>query len=270
MENAFFKQTFALTKREMKHWYRSKIQIFMSLIQPLIWLGLFGTIMGGMMEVAGGVPGYFDALAMGMIIITALTTSMNSGISLVWDRRFGFLDKIRAAPISRGAIPLSRVLASTMKSLIQCTIVFIIALILGLNISGDAFGVWSIPVFIMTVIGISLTFSSVFVALGLVLKSHEAFMGINMLLMMPMMFVSGAMFPTGFIENDVLRGIANCNPLTFAADALRSVFIDAGPGNILLSMPDMSWYADLGILLTVAMIVTVMGMAFARRALIVK
>ena len=269
MQNAFFKQTLALTKREMKHWYRSKIQIFMSLIQPLIWLGLFGTIMGGMIE-GMGVSGYFNALAMGLIIITALTTSMNSGISLVWDRRFGFLDKIRAAPISRGAIPLSRVLAATMKSLIQCTVVFVIALILGLDISGDAFGIWSIPVFIMTVVGITLTFSSVFVALGLVLKSHEAFMGINMLLMMPMMFVSGAMFPTGFIENDILRGIANCNPLTYAADALRSVFIDTGPGNILLSMPDMTWYADLGILLAVAAVITIMGMLFARRALIVK
>jgi len=268
MQNAFFKQTFALTKREMKHWYRSKIQIFMSLIQPLIWLGLFGTIMGGMME--STIPGYFDALAMGLIIITALTTSMSSGISLVWDRRFGFLDKIRAAPISRGAIPLSRVLAATMKSLIQCSVVFVIALMLGLNISGDAFGVWSIPVFIMTVIGITLTFSSVFVALGLVLKSHEAFMGINMLLMMPLMFLSGAMFPTGLIGNDILRGVANCNPLTYAADALRSVFIDTGAGNILLSMPDMTWYADLGILLAVAAVITIMGMLFARRALIVK
>ena len=264
-DNAFLKQTYSLTKRELKHWYRSKIQLFMALIQPLIWLGLFGTIMGSMMDSA--IPGYFNALAMGMIIITALTTSMNSGISLIWDRRFGFLDKIRAAPIARGAIPLSRVLAATIKSLIQCTIVFIIALILGLQIDADVFSVWSIPVFIVTVIGVSLTFASIFVALGLVIKSHEAFMGINMLMMMPLMFVSGAMFPTGNIGNEVLRTVANANPLTYAADALRSMFIDTGANNMLLSMPDVAWYLDVAILLIVAMVATILGMYFARHAL---
>jgi ABC-type polysaccharide/polyol phosphate export systems, permease component len=265
MVNTFFKQTYALTVREMKHWYRSKVQIFMALIQPLIWLGLFGTMMGGMMEMS--IPGYFNALAMGMIIITALTTAMNSGISLVWDRRLGFLDKIRAAPIPRGAIPLSRVLAATLKALFQCTIVFIIALLLGLEISSAAFGAWSIPVLIITIVGISMTFASVFVALGLVIKNQEAFMGINMLLMMPLMFISGAMFPTQFIQNDLLGAIATANPLTYAADALRRMFIDVGPNDMLLSMPDVSWYADVTILLVVAAVVTSLGMIFARRAL---
>jgi len=265
MDGVFFKQTYALTKREMKHWYRSKIQLFMALIQPFIWLGLFGTIMGSMMDVA--IPGYFNALAMGMIIITALTTSMNSGMSLIWDRRFGFLDKIRAAPIARGAIPLSRVLTATMKSIIQCMIVFMMALAFGLQISPDAFNIWSIPVLFITIIGISLTFSSIFVAIGLILKSHEAFMGINMLLMMPMMFVSGAMFPTGFIGNDVLRAVANANPLTYASDALRSMFIDTGANNMLLSLPDVAWYLDVAILFVVAVVATILGMYFARHAL---
>jgi len=261
-ENAFFKQTFALTKRELKHWYRSKSQIMMALIQPLMWLGLFGVMMSSMM---GGMPGmdsdsFFNAIAMGMIVITALSTAMSSGMSLIWDRRFGFLDKVRAAPVPRGAIPLSRVLATTVKSLVQCSIVFVIALILGLQVT--ALTIWSIPVFIMVVVCVSLIFSSLFVAIGMVIKKQEAFMGINMLLMMPLMFLSGAMFPK--TVDGILGTIAQYNPLTFAADALRKAFIDTTG---LLSLPDVTMLTSIIVLVVVAVIVTALGMFFARRAL---
>jgi len=260
--NAFIKQTFALTKRELKHWYRSKSQIMMALIQPLMWLGLFGVMMSSMM---GSMPGmdsdsFFNAIAMGMIVITALSTAMSSGMSLVWDRRFGFLDKVRAAPIPRGVIPLSRVLATTVKSLVQCSIVFLIALVLGLQVT--ALTIWSIPVFIIVVVTVSLIFSSMFVAIGLVMKKQEAVMGINMLLMMPLMFLSGAMFPR--TVDGILGTIAQYNPLTFASDALRRAFIDT---NGLLSLPDVSMGMSIAILCVVAVIVTALGMFFARRAL---
>ena len=266
-ENAFFRQTMSLTVRELKHWYRSKSQIMMALVQPIMWLGLFGVMMSSMMGQQPGLDSesFFNALAMGMIVITALSTAMSSGMSLIWDRRFGFLDKIRAAPIPRGAIPLSRVLATTVKALVQCSVVFIIALILGLHVSNLT--IWSIPVFIIVVVTVSLIFSSLFVALGLVIKKQEAFMGINMLLMMPLMMVSGAMFPvTQMVSNNILRTIANCNPLTFAADALRESFIDT-KGGMLLSLPDVSTGECVLILAVVAIIVTALGMFFARRAL---
>lgn len=264
MDNAFFKQTLALTNRELKHWYRSKMQIAMALIQPLLWLGLFGTMMTSFVE-ASGVDGFFNFLAMGMIVITALSTAMSSGMSLIWDRRFGFLDKIRAAPIPRGVIPLSRVLATSIKAIFQCTVVFLVALAMGLEVT--AFGVWSIPVFLLVVIGVSLTFSSLFVAMGLIIKSQEVFMGVNMLLMMPLMFVSGAMFPLSMMSSagaigSVLVTIAELNPLTFAADALRSAFVGDAMNALSYSMG-----TDILILMIVAIVVTSLGMFFARRAL---
>jgi len=274
-ESAFIRSTAALTVRELRHWYRNKMQIFMALIQPLIWLGLFGTMMSGTMGLI--VDDFFTFLALGMVVITALTTAMSSGMSLVWDRRFGFLDKIRAAPIPRGVIPLSRVLATTVKAVIQCTIVFVIGLALGLNISG--FVAWSIPIALLVIVGVSLIFSTIFVTFGMVIRSQEVFMGINMLLMMPIMFVSGAMFPLSMMSNvdgilgTALTAIAKCNPLTWAADAMRSAFLSESAlnpipgGPSMLSLPDISMFAGVAILMIVAVIITVSGMIISRRAL---
>ncbi len=189
-EGTFLSQTFALVGRELKHWYRSKMQMLMVIIQPLIWLGLFGFAMGGLMNQFAPEIDYFSFLALGMVIVTALTTSMNAGMSLVWDRRFGFLDKVRAAPIPRGAIPLSKVLATTVKATIQSLLVLVIALLLGLDPSG--LSVLGILTIIATVMCVALTFSSIFVALGLIIKNQEVLMGVNMLLNLPLMFASGA------------------------------------------------------------------------------
>jgi ABC-type polysaccharide/polyol phosphate export systems, permease component len=259
--NAFIKQTMALTKRELKHWYRSKSQIMMALVQPLMWLGLFGMMMSGMMPPE---MDFFSTLAMGMIVITALSTAMSSGMSLIWDRRFGFLDKVRAAPISRGAIPLSRVLATTVKALIQCSVVMLIALLLGLNIS--AFSIWSIPVLFIVITATAMIFSSLFVAFGLVIKNQESFMGINMLLMMPLMFVSGAMFPTSMMQggNEILKAVANFNPLTYAADALRRAFLESDG---ILSLPDVGMWGCVAVLVMFAIAAVLLGMFFATRAL---
>jgi ABC-2 type transport system permease protein len=94
------RQTYALTIRELKHWYRVKIQIFMTLIQPLFWLLLFGqafTLPG-----AGG-ENYFSYLAVGMLSIVTLFTCMFSGMSIVWDRRFGFRTSCAPRPSSEGS-----------------------------------------------------------------------------------------------------------------------------------------------------------------------
>lgn len=259
-EGTYLSQTFALVGRELKHWYRSKMQIFMVIIQPLIWLGLFGFAMSGLMNAYADID-YFSFLCLGMTIITALTTSMNAGMSLVWDRRFGFLDKLKAAPIPRGAIPLSKIIATTIKATIQSLLVLGIALLLGLDAGG--LSVTSILTIVVAVICVAMTFSSIFVALGLVIKSQEVLMGVNMLLNLPLMFASGAMFPTTVLP-EALKFIANGNPLTYAADAVRQSW---GGMDQMISVSGISLAGDLIIIVAVALLVTLACMFFARRAL---
>ncbi len=253
------RQTIAMTGRELKHWYRSRIQIFMALIQPLMWLGLFGMAMGGL--TAGMGFDYFSFLSMGMVIITALSTSMNAGMSVVWDRRFGFLNKLKAAPIPRGLIPLSKILATTVKATIQSLMVMVVALLLGLQLL-PGFGALNLLVIVVTVILTSLIFSSIFVTLGLVITSHETIMGLNMLLNLPLMFASGAMFPLASLPG-WLQGVAKLNPLTYAADAVRRVSVDWDPA----MMAPLTLGQDLVVLAVAAFIAVSLGMLAARRGL---
>ncbi|MDI3483399.1 MAG: type transport system permease protein [Candidatus Methanomethylophilaceae archaeon] len=260
--NEYVRPTVALVSRELKHWYRSKVQILMTLLMPLMWLGLFGQAMGGFIDnMAPEGLDYFSFMAVGMIVVTALTTSMNAGMSVVWDRRFGFLDKLKAAPIPRGVIHLSRVLASTVKSTIQSMLVLLVALPLGLKLAPD-FGIVDVFVVIVAVILLSLTFSSVFVSFGLVIKNQETLMVVNMLLNLPLMFASGALFPIDYMPS-WLKTVASLNPLTYAADAVRRATITVPP--ILSSSLTLS--QDLLILAAVAFLVTSLGMALSNRGL---
>jgi ABC-2 type transport system permease protein len=149
----------ALTRRELKHWYRVKIQIFMTLIQPILWLGLFGQAfnIGALIDTLGmtsgafeqaffGAPDYFSFLAIGMLAMITLFTCMISGMSIVWDRRFGFLNKLKVSPIPRGVFPISRINVTAVRVLIQVAILFVIALVfkfvpglVGLSLK-DSFG----------------------------------------------------------------------------------------------------------------------------------
>jgi len=265
MEGTYVSQTLALVSRELKHWYRSKTQILTVVIQPMIWLVLFGKAMSGYIHSAAPGVDYFTFLALGMMIITVLFSSMNAGMTLIWDRRFGFLDKLRAAPVPRGVIPLSRVLAAMVKAVVQAILVLIVALLLGLDTNGltAASAVVCVITILICAACISLTVSSVFVAMGLVIRNQEVLTGVTVLLNLPIMFASGAMFPTSTFP-DWLRFIANGNPLTYATDAIRQAW---GGMDQMISVPNVGLPESVLIVVVVAFLVTAGGMFFARRAL---
>jgi len=266
MEGSPVSQTLALVSRELKHWYRSKTQILTVIIQPMIWLLLFGTGVSG--YIGSRIPGvdYFTFLALGMVIVTVLFTSMNAGMTLIWDRRFGFLDKIRAAPIPRGAIPLSKVIAATIKATVQAILVLVVALIYHpqmLDALTLANAVVSVLTILLCAVCVALTVSSVFVAMGLVIKNQEVLLGVTVLLNLPLMFASGSMFPASAFPS-WLAFIAKGNPLTYATDAVRQAW---GGMDQMISVPSVSLQYSILIVVVIAFLVTLAGMFFAHKAL---
>ncbi|MDD1768340.1 MAG: ABC transporter permease, partial [Methanomassiliicoccales archaeon] len=233
------KETWALTVRELKHWYRIKIQIFMTLIQPIVWLALFGqavnlnklmppgTPSSVFESFFAGAPDYFSYMAVGMLGVMALFTTMFGGMSIVWDRRFGFLNKLRAAPIPRGAIPISRIAASTVRAMVQVVIILIIALaftyipgLTGLTVS-PAINAMDIVGLFVAMLLLAVAFASLFTTIALAVENQETLFGVVNLLNLPLMFASAALFPTSMMP-DWLRAVANYNPLTLAVDAART------------------------------------------------
>jgi len=243
----------ALTNRELKKWYKRPFILLMSLVQPLIWLALFGRAMNinaiftsGAFNIPGlnipkeminqisqqimkstfGTSDYFSFLAVGMISFIALFTAMFSGMSIVWDRRLGFLGKVLSTPISRGIIPLSKVFNAVIRAIVQATIVLIIAVFLGLDISQVTFfsilGTYA-ALFLMV-----LGFSSLFVMLALRSTSWETQQAIVNLLNMPLIFASNVMFPAKYMP-EWLQPIVNVNPISYATDISRQLLLGS-PG----------------------------------------
>jgi ABC-2 type transport system permease protein len=265
------KETWALTVRELKHWYRIKIQIFMTLVQPIVWLALFGQAFNLNKLLPPGTPpsvfqsffagasDYFSYMAVGMLGVMALFTTMFGGMSIVWDRRFGFLNKLRAAPIPRGAIPISRIAASTVRAMVQVVIILVIALLFtyvpgltGLTVS-PAFNAMDLIGLFVVMLLLGIAFASLFTTIALAVENQETLFGVINLLNLPLMFASAALFPTSMMP-DWLKAVANYNPLTWAVDAART-FLFHNPHPIYAAWVDIVGLLVLAVLLVAISIV---------------
>ncbi len=207
----------------------------MTLVQPIIWMGLFGKAFNlsalapprtpaaaGFLAVFG-VSDYFSYMAVGMLSFVVLFATMFSGMSIVWDRRLGFLNKVLSTPASRSSIVLSKVFIAVIRALVQAGIVLLAAVILGLQV-GASFN----PVFLLGVFAalclMSIGLSSLFVAIAIRSTRWETQMAIMNLLNLPLLFASNALFPINFMP-DWLKTFAQVNPVTYGTDAARQLIL---------------------------------------------
>jgi ABC-2 type transport system permease protein len=228
----------ALTNRELKKWYKAPVIFLLSIIQPIIWMGLLGKAMNIGAIIPTNIPGvnpglilqqtlgtsdYFSFMAVGMIAFTALFTTMFSGMSVVWDRRLGFMNKVLSTPVSRAVIIFSKVLSATLRSMFQAGLIILIAIAFGLQ-----FGIGFNPIYVLGVFAIMFLIcvglSSVFIAITIRSTRIETPMAVVNLINLPLMFASNAFFPTKFMP-DWLQTIAKVNPLTYTTDAVRQLLI---------------------------------------------
>jgi len=184
---------------------------------------MFSDIGTKVMENTFGVADYFSYMAVGMISMIVMTTTMFSGMSIVWDRRLGFLDKVLSTPVPRGAIIFSKVLNATLRAMFQATIILALAYILGLQLSStftllNLLGIYA-AIFLL---GVGL--SSIFIAFSLRSTRMERPMQIISLIMMPLMFASNTFFPIDLMP-DWMKVIAHVNPLTYETEAIRQLTI---------------------------------------------
>jgi ABC-2 type transport system permease protein len=210
--------------RDMKKFVQQKARIFMAIIQPLVWLVLMGNTMSGltrnpMAAKMLGTGSYLDFMTPGIMIMTALFGGVFGGISIVWDRRLGFLNKMLSAPIHRASIPLGKLAALGLQTMAQVLLIVFIALILGVHFSTGIFGIISL-LLISGLFGIIM--GSISLSFAAVLTSMESLMAVTNFFTMPLVFTSNAMFPTSAMPG-WLRAIAHFNPLTYAVGTMRSI-----------------------------------------------
>ncbi len=220
--------------REMKRFGRSKSRIVAMIIQPLFFLFILGSgLRSAMLPGMSGDYMYF--LAPGIIAMAILFSSMFTGISVLWDKQFGFLQEVLVAPISRFSIIFGRTIGGATTALIQGIIILLLSLVLGIKI-------YSIPGLILTIIFmVLLAFTAV--GFGLVMASKmqdfHGFQIITNLIFMPLFFLSSAFFPIASNTNlpDFLIKLSFINPLFFMVDGLRGSL--TGMNNVLHPLIDL-------------------------------
>jgi len=210
---------YVLWLRQLKRYFRSRPRIIASLGQPILFLLAFGFGFGPIFQKAGQ-GNYIQFLAPGVIAMTVLFTSIFSGIELIWDRQFGFLKETLAAPVPRILIMIGRTLGGATVSLVQGFIVVLICLGAGFRATSLA----KLPLSFLFLALIAIMFTALGTAIASVLSDFQGFQLIMNFLVMPIFFLSGALFPlTGLPK--ALEILASVDPLTYGVDGLRSSLI---------------------------------------------
>ena len=223
---------YVLWLREMKRFLRAKSRVIGTLVMPLFFLVFLGLGFGNMNipGMANGVD-YIHFLVPGIVGMTMLFTSMFAGISVLWDREFGFLKEIMVAPVNRISIVIGRIVGGATTSIFQGILILGISILMGFKIAG-------ISAFLLSVI-FMLLISSTFIGLGLIfaskMKDMQGFSLIMNFVIFPLFFLSGALFP---LENLPvwIRYISYLDPLTYGVDGLRGALIGVSSFSVLFNL----------------------------------
>jgi ABC-2 type transport system permease protein len=230
--------------RQIKRYWRSKARIIGSLAQPILFLIALGFGFGPIFQKAGG-GDYMEFLAPGIIAMSILFTAMFNGIEIIWDRQFGFLKETLVAPVSRYKIMIGRTLGGATVAIIQGILVLLISLLIGFKIENYLM----IFVAFIFMFLIAILFTALGTAIASKLEDMQGFQLIMNFIIMPIFFLSGALFPINDLPKS-LSLITKLNPLSYGVDGIRGALTGIYQLGILM---------DLAVLLVISFIITLIG-----------
>lgn len=233
---------YVLVAREFKKFMRARSRLISTIARPLLWLFLVGAGMSRLVSPDAGMP-YTQFIFPGILGMTILFSSIFSSISIIWDKEFGFFKEILAAPVSRISIVVGKGLSGTVISTIQAAIVLLLFPLLGFKLG---------PMQILAVLGIAMIMSFCIASFGVVLasfyESYESFSVIMNFIVMPMFFLSGAMYPVKLLPK-ALGIAAKLNPLTYGVDAMKNVIFPLEEGAM---SPDFTLFTDIFVIIALS------------------
>ena len=210
---------YILWLRELKRYTRSRVQIIASLGQPMLYLFVLGFGLGPVFQRAGS-GSYLQFVAPGVIGMTVLFSSIFSGLGLLWDRQFGFLKETLVAPVPRLQIMIGRTLGGATVAMLQGLLVTLVCVLAGFRPVNLAM----VPVALVFMLLIAAVFSALGVAIGSSLQDIQGFQLIMNFLVLPIFFLSGALFPLAGLPK-VLALATSADPLSYGIDGMRSVLL---------------------------------------------
>lgn len=209
-----------VAQRELIRFTRARSRLFSSLVQPLVFLFILGYGLSRLVGTTGEVS-FVQFLMPGVIAMTVVFASISSGLSVLWDREFGFLREMLVAPPYRATLVVGKVAGGAFVATVQGTLLLVLAPVVGITLNA---------LLLVSLIGIAALTAIALTALGVLLASTlrrmESFQSLMQLIMMPMIFLSGAIFPLRDLPG-WLAVLTHINPLTYAVDPMRQAVFAA-------------------------------------------
>ncbi len=214
-----FRTIWVIAYRELLRFVQDRPRLFSSFSMPIIFLIIFGAGFGRLIgQMMPGVD-YIQFMYPGILALTVLMTSVMSGISIVWDREFGFLKEVLVSPLSRSGVLAGKAVGAATIAIVQGAIMLVLAPIVNVPITLS-----KVLALLPLLLILSLSLSGLGLLIGARMRSQQGFQIVMQLVIFPVMFLSGIFFPVSGVAT-WLAVLSKLNPVTYGIDAIRQVFL---------------------------------------------
>ncbi|MCX6003110.1 MAG: ABC transporter permease [Chloroflexi bacterium] len=217
----YFSGVFTLLEFELRKVRHDSSQIWIRSVQPALWLLVFGEVFTQTKTFNTGPYTYLQFMTPGILAQSVMFVAIFYGITIVWERDLGILNKLLASPVPRSAIVIGKTLSAGLRGIFQAIVVIILALILQVKISLNPLHILGVLIIIVL---LGMCFAGLSLTLASLLKTRERMMGIGQAITMPLFFASNAIYPISIMPT-WLKAIATVNPLSYIVDALRALLV---------------------------------------------
>ncbi|BCJ46228.1 transport permease protein [Actinoplanes ianthinogenes] len=238
--------TYWMTNRRLKVLIKQPAFVVILLIQPVIWLFLFGNLFRRVVELPGfGGASYLDYIIPGVVAMTAVSSNMWSGMGVLEEIERGTMNRLLTTPVARGAIMNALTVEQALSTAVQVVAIILLGLLAGAAYPGGAAG---LIVLLVSALLLGTIFSALSNTVGMLARQRETIIGINTLLLLPLTFLSSA-FMAATLMPSWMRTVAEFNPVNWALDAARAAMRDAPQWDVVLSRG--AWLLGLAVIMLV-------------------
>ncbi len=209
--------------RDLLRFWHDKLRMAGSITFPLIFLFVFGSGLSARMDFLGSGINFTQFIFPGIVGMSVLMSSFMAGMSVVWDREFGFLKEVLVAPISRASVAVGKTLGAATVALLQGMLILLFAPLIGVSLS-----LWTVLATLPLMFLLAVSMGSLGILLATRIRSMEAFQAVMQMLMFPMMFLSGVFFPVQGLPA-WMNVLVKINPATYGIAPIRQVMLGTLP-----------------------------------------
>ncbi len=218
----YIRKAAAVVELELRKLRHDPTELLTRAVQPILWLVVFGGVFTQARIIPTPGLRYIDFMAPGVLGQSILFISIFYGISIIWERDLGSVQRVLTTPTPRTALVAGKALSAGMRGLSQAAIIYLLAVIIGITLVLDPLSIILVVVFLLLGAAVFATLSLI---IACIVRTQERFMGIGQLMTMPLFLASNAIYPISLMP-DWLKVIAYGNPLTYMVDALRGLMIE--------------------------------------------